>query len=485
MDNTHLNSMTLIPMFKSSILLIIFLLFTSTHTAQPNEKPNVVFILTDDLGYKDVGFNGCEDIATPNIDRIASNGVKFTNGYVSYPVCGPSRAGLITGRYQDRFGFSKNPLFAPKDPNMGLPLSEQTIPEYLDKSGYHSLAVGKWHFGAHPVFHPLNRGFDEFFGFLGGGHRYFPEEWTVKNIEEAKKETSEYRTRLLHNHTRVDETEYLTDALSRETVSFIDRNADRPFFIYLAYNAPHLPLQATEKYLKRYAHIKNRKRRIYAAMISAVDDGIGLVLNKLEEKGISENTIVIFMSDNGGPEHKNASENDPLKGGKGSLNEGGVRVPFAMQWPAKIKKGMVYTKPIISLDIFGSIVGNISPEISTQNPIDGVDLIPFLTGKKAGKPHAKLYWRKYIQEGKGMRSDNHKLVIKGSQNALYDLENDINETHNIKNKNPEKYNEMLTEWSKWQSQLKEPAFLGLMEKERYNKKHPDRFESDESENKKE
>lgn len=472
-------------MINSSFLMLPFILFACTLTAQSDKKPNVIYILADDLGYKDVGFNGCEDIATPNIDRIADNGVKFTNGYVSYPVCGPSRAGLITGRYQDRFGFSKNPLFAPNDPNMGLPLSEQTIPAYLKQSGYRSLAVGKWHFGAHPVFHPLNRGFDEFFGFLGGGHRYFPEDWTVKNIEEAKKKTSEYRTRLLHNHTRIDETEYLTDALSRETVSFIDRNADKPFFIYLAYNAPHLPLQATKKYLKRYAHIKNKKRRTYAAMISAVDDGVGLVLDKLAEKGISENTIVVFMSDNGGPEHKNASENDPLREGKGSLNEGGVRVPFAMQWPREIKAGMVYEKPVISFDIFGSIIGNISPEIPTKNQIDGVDLIPFLTGEISGKPHGRLFWRKYIQEGTGMRSGKHKLVIQGSQNALYDLENDISETRNIKNKNPEKYNELLTEWKKWQSELKEPVFLGLMEKEIYNKKHPDRFEFKESENDKE
>ena len=301
-------------------MLIIFLGTFFFHTViKAQEKktfPNVILILADDLGYADVGFNGCTDIPTPNIDKIAEAGVTFTNGYVSYCVCGPSRAGLITGRYQDRFGFSRNPLFAPNDPEMGLPLSEETLADALGRAGYNSLAIGKWHLGAHESLHPLKRGFTDFYGFLSGGHRYFPEEITLEDPYEAESQFDGYKTKLLRNHERVGLDEYLTDALSKEAVSYIERNENTPFFIYLAYNAPHTPLQATEKYLSRFDHIKDKKRKTYAAMVSAVDDGVGMVLSKLEELNLDENTIVIFLSDNGGPEHKNASDNGILRGKK-------------------------------------------------------------------------------------------------------------------------------------------------------------------------
>ena len=239
-------------------------------------KPNIIIILTDDQGYGDVGFNGCKDIPTPNIDRIATNGVKFTNGYVTYAVCGPSRAGLITGRYQDRFGFCRNPLFAPKDVNMGLPLTEQTIAEELKGADYQTMAIGKWHLGAHEQLRPLNRGFDEFFGFLTGGHNYFPEDLVFNDLSELNGQWDPYRTKLLRNNSRIDEKEYLTDALSREAVSFVEKNKSNPFFLYLAFNAPHTPLQATDKYLERFNHIKDKNRKTYAAMVSAVDDGVGV-----------------------------------------------------------------------------------------------------------------------------------------------------------------------------------------------------------------
>ena len=239
-------------MKKAFIILLIFCFSCN----KSENLPNVILILTDDLGYNDVGFNGSTEIFTPNIDGIAKNGVLFSEGYVSYPVCGPSRAGLITGRYQDTFGFGKNPLFTPKDPNMGLPLTEQTMADMLKLSDYRTFAVGKWHLGAHESLRPLKRGFDEFFGFLTGGHRYFPEEWTLADETEVKSQNQAYRTKLLRNEERIEEKEYLTDALSRESVDFIDRNSENPFFIYLAYNAPHGPLQATQKYLDRYDHIK-------------------------------------------------------------------------------------------------------------------------------------------------------------------------------------------------------------------------------------
>lgn len=301
-------------------VLFIAILFGQTIRAQQqNTSPNLIIVLADDLGNADVGFNGCKDIPTPNIDKIAQNGVRFTNGYVSYCVCAPSRAGLLTGRYQDRFGFGRNPLLAPNDPNMGLPLSEETLADVLKKANYKSLAIGKWHMGAHESLHPLKRGFDDFYGFLDGGHRYFPKELTINDLSEVKSGSDGYRTKLLRNYTRVDEKEYLTDAFSREAVSYIEKNKNNPFFIYLAYNAPHGPLQATEKYLSRFSQMKEGDRKTYAAMVSAVDDGVGLIQAKLKELNLYENTIVVFLSDNGGPENKNGSDNGMLRGQKGFI----------------------------------------------------------------------------------------------------------------------------------------------------------------------
>jgi Arylsulfatase A and related enzymes len=256
---------------------IIGLIFNAliTQASQPvDPKPNIIIILTDDQGYGDVGFNGSKEIPTPGIDRIASNGTVFTSGYVSFAVCGPSRAGLITGRYQDRFGFSRNPLLAPNDITMGLPLSEQTMADLLQQAGYKTSILGKWHLGTHPELHPNKRGFDEFYGFLEGGHRYLPNEFVINNASEMRNQNDGYKIKLLRNKEYVDEKEYLTDAFSREAVDYIKRNKDNPFFLYLAYNAPHSPMQATEKYLSRFQHIQNEKRRTYAAMVSAVDDGV-------------------------------------------------------------------------------------------------------------------------------------------------------------------------------------------------------------------
>ena len=383
-------------MTKCFVTILFVLVAISSAWAQENgTSPNLIIILADDLGNADVGFNGCKDIPTPQIDKIAEGGVRFTNGYVSYCVCGPSRAGLLTGRYQDRFGFSRNPLFAPNDPQMGLPLSEETLADALKKAKYTSIAIGKWHMGAHESLHPLKRGFDDFYGFLSGGHQYFPEELTLNSPFEAKSQYDGYKTKLLRNYEREDEKEYLTDAFSREAVSYIEKNKDHPFFIYLAYNAPHTPLQATEKYLSRFPEITNQKRKTYAAMVSAIDDGVGLILAKLEALNLRQNTILVFLSDNGGPEKHNGSDNGILRGQKGDLFEGGIHVPFAMSWPAVIPVGMVYKKPVISLDVFASIIAQTKIPVKTKNPIDGVNIIPYLVGERTGAPHDRLFWRKF------------------------------------------------------------------------------------------
>lgn len=466
-----MNLKTIIPLALTPVL------FNSISQAQEKRSsPNLIIILADDLGYADVGFNGCKDIPTPNIDQIAQNGVRFTNGYVSYCVCGPSRAGLMTGRYQDRFGYSRNPLFTPNDPQMGLPLSEETLADALGKANYKSLAIGKWHLGAHESLHPLKRGFTDFFGFLGGGHQYFPENLTLNDSYEARNENDSYKIKLLKNYQYVEEKEYLTDAFSREAVSYIEKNKNHPFFIYLAYNAPHGPLQATEKYLNRFNHMKEGKRKTYAAMVSAVDDGVGLVLSKLEELDIMDNTIVVFLSDNGGPENSNGSDNGMLRGQKSDLFEGGVRVPFAMQWPAKIKAGTVYDHPVISLDIFATMVAQTKTPVKTKNKLDGVNLIPYLTGEKRETPHDYLFWRKFDAKYYAVRKGNEKLILKSdAEEMLFDLDQDISEQKNLSTERRENAKQLSGDLRKWESELQNPTFLGLTQDKEYNEIHPDRF----------
>tara|TARA_R110002126_G_scaffold72364_1_gene180918 strand:+ start:102502 stop:103908 length:1407 start_codon:yes stop_codon:yes gene_type:complete len=444
--------------------------------ANSQKNPNIIVVLVDDLGYNDVGFNGCDDIPTPNIDKIANKGVKFTNAYVSYAVCGPSRAGLITGRYQDRFGFSRNPLFAPNDPNMGLPKSEETLAEALKKANYKSVALGKWHLGAHKSQHPLKRGFDDFYGFLSGGHQYFPEDLTLEDEFAVTTQFGAYRTKLLKDYERVEETEYLTDALSRETINYIEKHKQNPFFIYLAYNAPHGPLQATEKYLNRFKHIENKKRRTYAAMVSAVDDGVGKILDKLKKSNLEENTMVIFLSDNGGPERKNGSDNGILRGGKSDLYEGGIRVPFAIKWPKKIPENMVYNNAIISLDIFATVIAQTTQKITTKNKIDGINLLPFLTNETKENPHEYLFWRKYDANKHATRNaKGDKIVFIKEETKLFDLKTNISEKERFLLQNEEISNELSNKYQEWESTLKNPIFLGLGEDKEYNSKHPNRY----------
>jgi arylsulfatase A-like enzyme len=453
-------------------LFVIGLAFTKKEikeTAGKVDQPNIIIILTDDQGYGDVGFNGCADIPTPNIDRIAKNGVVFSNGYVSYAVCAPSRAGLITGRYQDRFGYSRNPLYRPFDASIGLPLTEQTLPELLQQTGYNTMGIGKWHLGVHEKFRPWKRGFNEFFGFLGGGHRYLPEDYTIAHQDSATNEAQSYRTKLIRNERVVEEKEYLTDAFSREAVSFIERNKEQRFFLYLAYNAPHAPLQATPKYLNRFEQIKNPKRKTYAAMVSAVDDGVGAVLDKLQQLNLTENTLVIFLSDNGGPENDNGSDNGLLRAGKGSLFEGGIRVPFAMQWPAQINANTNYHQPVISLDIFATIAANVKGAALPKNELDGVNLLPYLKGSKKGSPHEYLFWRHYDQKNYAVlhHTGFKEVILKDSSFQLYNLKNDIEEKINVDD--PKRRADFEQQRKKWEATTIPPAFYGLNQEDQYER----------------
>ncbi|REL28268.1 N-acetylgalactosamine 6-sulfate sulfatase [Thalassotalea euphylliae] len=450
-----------------SVVLAVFSGFVCSATAQ--EKPNLIVILTDDQGYADVGFNGSKDIRTPNIDRLAQSGARFTNGYVTYAVCGPSRAGLLTGRYQDRFGFGRNPVIDPNDATSGLPLDESMISEVLEPVGYTSGIVGKWHMGTHPKFRPNKRGFDYFYGFLSGGHRYFPEELTVEDIYQAVDNWSWYKTKLLENETKVELDKYLTDKLSDKAIEFVEREKDNPFFLYLAYNAPHTPLQATQEYLDRNKHIKNKERRTYAAMVTSVDDGVGRLLNKLEELDISENTIVFFLSDNGGAGN-NASDNGPLRGHKGKYTEGGIRVPFAVSWPGTIPSGVDYDNPVSSMDIMATIAEISKAPVSDKKPLDGVNLIPFLTGNKQGQPHDALYWRNFDKKVFASREGNIKTISSPKSGMqMYNLSNDLAEQHNISQSKMMKYLEQDKKVENWNEGLIAPIFKPLQKSK--NKKN--------------
>jgi arylsulfatase A-like enzyme len=281
---------------------------------------------------------------------------------------------------------------------------------------------------------------------------------------------------LLRNNDRIEEKEYLTDALSREAVNYIEKYKDEPFFIYLAYNAPHTPLQATEKYLKRFVNIKDPKRKTYAAMVSAIDDGVGIIQEKLEELGLENNTIICFLSDNGGPERTNASNNGILRGGKGDVFEGGIHIPFAMKWPTKIPKGITYDAPVISLDIFSTVIAQSSIPIHSKSELDGVNLIPYLTGQNKGMPHDYLFWRKFDQNKVACRnSSGDKLIVHKDQQMLFNLNEDISETTNLIERDTKIFQTLESNYQKWNSQMLDPIFDGLGDDKEYSRKHPNRF----------
>ena len=284
-------------------LVVLFVLLVGATAQGASQRPNILLIVGDDMGYADVGVHGCKDIPTPHIDSIAKNGVRCSSGYVSGPYCSPTRAALLTGRYQQRFGHEFNPG-PPVEANIGVGLSlkEKTLADRLKDAGYATALVGKWHLGHDKKFHPLNRGFQEYFGFLGGAHSY----------TNAK---ADGNNPVMRGFDVIDEKEYLTDAFAREALAFIDRNKSKPFFLYLAFNAVHAPLQAPPKYRDRFADITDQRRRTYAAMMSAMDDAIGRVLGTLKENKLEENTLVFFISDNGGPP-VNGSTNGTLRGYK-------------------------------------------------------------------------------------------------------------------------------------------------------------------------
>ncbi len=405
-------------------------------------QPNILIIVGDDMGYADVGFHGCKEIPTPNLDALAASGMRFTNGYVSGPYCSPTRAGLLTGRYQTRFGREFNPGGAVQ----GLPVSENTIADRLKAAGYATGLVGKWHLGSNTAMHPQQRGFTDFFGFLGGGHDYF-------------KSTS-----ILRGTTPVTEMDYTTDAFGREAISFIENHKKQPWFLYLAFNAVHTPMQATDERLAKFPQITDPRRRTYAAMMLAMDEAIGRVRQKLIETGLEKNTLVMFTSDNGGPTMPgvtvNASRNEPLRGSKRTTLEGGIHVPFIVSWPGQVKPG-VFESPAIQLDFHATALAAAGLELKPEWKLEGVNLLPFLISQKTGSPHDALYWRfggqMAIRAGdyKLVRYDKNADTLTGKMNQgvtaarLYNLASDLGETKDLAATLPDKVKELQTRWDAW------------------------------------
>lgn len=411
------------------------------------KQPNIIVIVGDDMGYADISCHGCKDIATPNIDSLAQNGVRFTNGYVTCGVCSPTRAGLVTGRYQQRFGHEFNPG-APRvgtAEDVGLPLNEVTIADVLKSAGYATGIVGKWHLGAAPHFHPLKRGFDEYFGFLGGSHSY-----TDPGLGSANP--------IMRGTEPVDEKEYLTDAFTREAIAFIERHKGGPFFLYLTYNAVHAPLEAPQHHKDKFGQISDPKRRVYAGMMTAMDEGIGKLLGKLKEQGLYEDTLIFFVSDNGGPTNNNGSNNTPLRATKATLYEGGIRVPFMIQWPRQLKCGKLYEHSVITLDILPTVAAAAGARISGDRRLDGVNLLPYLAGEKKTPPHEILFWRTGANHA--VRRGNWKLVTQGGETGLFDLALDIGESRDLKAEKPQIAKELQEAFEKWNSQLATPLWGG-------------------------
>ena len=447
---------------KMLLRLLCFVALGSLPLRAALSRPNVLLIIADDLGYGELSCQGNPQIPTPHIDSIAKNGVRFTHGYVSGPYCSPTRAGLMTGRYQQRFGHEFNP--GPMEQavtNFGLPLGETTIANRLKSAGYATGMFGKWHLGYKPDFHPMKRGFDEFYGFLGGAHNYFTAGAEAANPSNA----------FLRGTIPVEKIEYATDEFARETVAFIERHAGKPWFVYLPFNAVHSPMQATDKYLRRFAHITDERRRAYAAMTAAMDDAVGSVLGKIRELKQEENTLVFFISDNGGPTPTNTSSNGPLRGFKAQTWEGGIRVPWLVQWKGRIPAGRVDDRPVIQLDVLPTALAAAGVTVKPEWKLDGVNLLPFLTGEKAGAPHEALYWR--FGQQLAIRMGDWKLVkgaggsvpieshgpakLEGAE--LYNLRDDVGEKKNLAGERPEKVRELATAWTTWNAQLEEARWF--------------------------
>lgn len=419
--------------FSIAALSAAILVAQGAASAADARKPNILVILSDDVGWAEYGFQGGKDIPTPNIDSIARNGVRCTQGYVSGPYCSPTRAGLMTGRYQTRFGHEFNTVPV----TLGLPLTETTIADRLRAQGYATCAIGKWHLGVKPEYRPMRRGFDDYFGTLANTPYYHPTQFVDSRISPDVRAVP-------------DDGFYTTEAYAERAVDWLEKNREKPWFLYMPFNAQHAPLQAPQKYLDRFSQMPDGTRKTFAAVMSALDDAVGRVLAKVREIGQEEQTLIVFFSDNGGPTQQTTSKNDPLNGRKATTWEGGVRIPFALQWKGTLPTGKTYEHPVIQLDILPTALAASGAKVDPSWKLDGVDLRPYLTGERTDKPHETLYWR--FGDQWAIRHGDWKLVVarQGSgKPELYNLTADIGESTDLAMREPAKRMELQALWDRW------------------------------------
>ncbi len=435
------------------ILTVLSLLSPIGICVSAQQRPNVIVILSDDGGYDDFGCFGGEEVHTPHIDELAKKGIRFQCAYASASVCAPSRAGLLTGRYQQRFGFehniSKRPTHGTAVEDIGMDTSVATIADFMRYNGYKTVGIGKWHQGDGPQFHPLKRGFDHFYGFIGGDRSYFSIPGKVKP------------TQMLIDDGRVvpeDSIHYLTENLADKAISYVHRYRQQPFFMYLAFNAVHTPVEAPLLHNDKYSKVADPMRRAYLAMLENMDSSIGRLIEQLKRDGLYENTLIIFMNDNGAATN-NGADNGQLRGLKGSKWEGGIRVPMIIQWPAKLPKGQVADAMVSGMDILPTSIDAIRGKNIPGQQLDGVSLLSSYKTVKNG--HDYLFWRRGV--AKAVRHAEWKLiVVKDDPMLLFNLKDDIKEQHNLAEKYPSRVKEMLGKLAEWEAKMANPKWLSAV-----------------------
>ncbi len=450
------------------LFLFATVLSVTTIGLAQETRPNILVVLCDDLGYADVGFNGSTDIITPELDKLAKNGSIFTSAYVAHPFCGPSRSAIMTGRYPHLTGTAYNLFHNSSEndnDNMGIPVEETYMAKVLQKAGYYTSAIGKWHLGSAPKFHPNKRGFDNFYGFLGGGHDYFPNEYNKTydaQMQSGNKNIRDYVFPMEHNGKPANETEYITDGFSREASNDIKIAAKKkqPFFIYLAYNAPHVPLQAKAEDIAKFANIEDKDRRTYAAMVYAVDRGVGKIVETLKETNQLDNTLIVFLSDNGGNFDHGAS-NYPLKGTKGDTWEGGYRVPMFFHWPKKIKKEQRFDFPVSSLDFYPTFTNLAKAKLPEGKKLDGKNIMNDVLQNTEPYKDDLIYSLRY-REGYndvGARLGDWKITRMGNEPwSLHNITKDIGEKKNLAGRYPERLKEMIARTEEWTKSFVKPLW---------------------------
>lgn len=470
------------------------------------KRPNILLILADDLGKYDISTYGPGTIQTPNLDQLAKEGILFQNAYVTAPICSPSRAAMLTGKHQQRFGFETQPMeFYPSnfieyysgkhagflgdwkvvtEPDypaewetgkQGIPLTEPNLAEIMQAAGYHTGIIGKWHLGYGRSQIPNNRGFNYQYGFYGAFSIYTPTQktngypcyiqddfssryqWNMK-----RKSTAAIR----ENNKIIKEKEYLTFAIRDKTIRFLESNKDTNFFLYVAFNAPHVPFQAPQEYYDRFPDIADQNKRVYLAMISALDDAIGEILKKIRDLNLEENTLIYFLSDNGGASYTGATDNGPLKGGKLTYFEGGIRVPFILKWKDHLPAGETFLPAVSAMDIFNTTITQTGIALPESYQTDGTDLIAYITDScPIDHRHEKLYWR--ADHIYAIRAGEWKLILSTRDHwlHLYNLSTDQSEKIDLRNEKPELIEELRNYFEGWDRELpSKPLWPGIMER---------------------